>query len=95
MKLKKCKPISEKGKWAEKKRKKSGPLPNREGGSEGGFGQRPDCFFTGPLPLDWPWAILQTQRTKYSQTSPEGALLVLSSFVSTKKFFPSTLYWIK
>ena len=43
----------------------------------------------------WPWDILQTQWTEYSQTRPEGVLLVLSSFVSTKKCFPATLYWIK
>ena len=56
----------------------------------------------------WPWDILQTQWTEYSQTRPEGVLivllstlvstkklLVLSFFVSTKKCFPSTLYWIK
>ena len=53
-------------------------------------------------------AILQTKWKKYSQTRPEGVLivllstlvstkklLVLSFFVSTKKCFPSTLYWIK
>ena len=40
-------------------------------------------------------AILQIKWEKYSQTRPEGVLLVLSSFVSTKKCFPATLYWIK
>ena len=53
--------------------------------------------------LGWPWAILQTQWKKYSQTRSVGVLLVLLStlvsmmrlFCLSKKSFPSTLYWVK